>query len=60
MKLLKLFRKIEQKEKPGRFSDFFLHASADKKREVLKEAAQQSNAEQREVFRRAQLKEEAS
>jgi len=31
MRPLNLFRKSEQKGKPGRFSDFFLHAPERKK-----------------------------
>ena len=50
MKLFNLFRKTEQKEKPGRFSEFFLHAPERRKEEVLKDAARKANEEQREVF----------
>lgn len=56
MKLLNLFRKTEQKEKPGKFSDFFLHAPEKKKEEVLREAARKANEEQREVFMRSHSK----
>ena len=56
MKLLNLFRKAEKTEKAGRFSDFFLHASENKKEEVLKETARRANEEQREVFERSRLK----
>ena len=56
MKLLNLFRKAEKTEKSGRFSDFFLHASENKKEEVLKETARRANEEQREVFERSRLK----
>ena len=60
MRLPKIFRKTTSKERPGKFSDFLLHAPEDEKREVLTEAARQSNEEQKEIFRRAQLKEKAS
>lgn len=53
MKLINLFKKTEIKEKPGRFSDFFLHASEHKKEQILKEAAKRANEEQREVFMRS-------
>lgn len=50
MKLLNLFKKNGKKLKPGRFSDFFLHASEKEKKEVLKEAAYKANQDQRELF----------
>lgn len=56
MKLFSLFRKIEPKEKPGRFSEFFLHAPEKKKEEVLREAARKANEEQKEVFLKSHLK----
>ena len=56
MKLFNLFRKTEQKEKPGRFSDFFLHAPERMKEETLKEAAHKANEEQRELFLKYYLK----
>ena len=56
MKFLNLFKKTEQKEKSGRFSDFFLHAPEKKKEEVLREAARKANEEQREVFMKFHLK----
>ena len=58
MKLFNLFRKTEQINKPGRFSDFFLHASEKEKEEILREAARKANEEQREVFMRSRLKTE--
>ncbi|PIR89324.1 MAG: hypothetical protein COU07_00285 [Candidatus Harrisonbacteria bacterium CG10_big_fil_rev_8_21_14_0_10_40_38] len=56
MKLFNLFRKTEQKEKSGKFSDFFLHASERRKEEILKEAAHKANEEQRKVFPKSHLK----
>lgn len=56
MKLLKLFRKAEKAEKPGRFSGFFLHAPEKKREEVLREAARKANEEQQEVFTKFHLK----
>ena len=56
MKLLNLFKKTEQNEKSGRFSDFFLHAPEKKKEEVLREAARKANEEQREIFMKSNLK----
>ena len=56
MKLFNLFVKSEQKEKSGRFSDFFLHAPEKKKEEVLREAARKANEEQREVFMKSHFK----
>ena len=56
MKLLNLFKKSVQKDKPGRFSDFFLYASKKKKEEVLREVARKANEEQRAVFSRSTFK----
>ena len=60
MKFLDLFKKTEQKEKSGRFSDFFLHAPEERKEEVLREAAHKANEQQREVFRKSHFKTNAS
>ena len=38
------------------FSDFFLHATEQKKEEVLKEAARRANEDQMRVFEEARLK----
>lgn len=59
MKLLNLFRKTDKVEKPGRFSDFFLHAPEKKREEVLREAARKANEEQQEVFTKSHLKAKA-
>ena len=56
MKLFNLFKKTEQKEKSGRFSDFFLHAPEKKKEEILKEAARKANEEQREIFMKSHFR----
>jgi hypothetical protein len=56
MKLLDLFKKTKEIKKPSKFSNFFLHASENKKEEVFKEAARKANEEQREVFARSLLK----
>lgn len=56
MKLLNLFRKADKIEKPGRFSDFFLHAPKEKKEQVLREVAEKANQEQRETFMKSRLK----
>lgn len=66
-KLLKLLTRTdpsslaeaEQKEKPGRFSDFFLHVSEKEREEVLREAARKANEEQRKMFTKSYLKAEA-
>lgn len=58
MKLLNLFRK--QKEKSGKFSEFFLHASEEKKERVLKEVAHKANEEQMAVFTKSKLKAKTS
>lgn len=56
MKLINFFKKTKQPEKHHGFADFFLHASEEEKIKVLTEAARRANEEQREVFRKAQLK----
>lgn len=56
MKLFNLFKKNDAKERPGRFSDFFLHASEEEKGRVFKEAAHKANEEQREIFLKSHLK----
>jgi len=56
MKLLNLFKKAEKTEKPGRFSDFFLHAPEKKREEVLREAARKANEEQQETFAKSHLR----
>ena len=60
MNLFNIFRKSEEKDKSGRFSDFFLNASESKKEKVFKEAARRANEEQREVFERSRLKTKTS
>ena len=56
MKLLNLFIKNKTKERSGRFSEFFLHASEKEKEKIFKEAARKANEEQREVFTRHHYK----
>ena len=45
-----------QKEKPGKFSDFFLHASEEEKIKVFREVARRANKDQQKIFRKATLK----
>jgi len=56
MKFLNLFTKNYTKQKTSKFSDFFLHASEERKKEILNEAARKANEEQRETFMKARLK----
>ena len=60
MKLFNFLKKAKDKEKSGKFSDFFLHTSDNEKKEVLREAARKSNEEQMEVFMKSRLKEKVS
>ncbi len=60
MKLLNLFKKTEQKAKPGRFSGFFLSTSEREKEKILREAARKANEEQKEVFMRSHFKTKTS
>jgi len=60
IKILKnLFNKGEKDRKYKGFSDFFLHAPEDVKREVITEAARKANEDQSELFTKARLKAEA-
>lgn len=56
MKFFDFFRKTKKKEKPSLFSEFFLHASPERKKEVFMEAARRANKAQREVFERSRSK----
>ena len=56
MKLLNLFIKNKTKERSGRFSEFFLHASEKEKERIFKEVAHKANEEQREVFLKSHIK----
>jgi len=56
MKLLNLLKKTEKTAKSGKFSDFFLHASEKKREEILREAANKANEEQRDIFKKSCLK----
>lgn len=60
MKLFDFLKKVKQKEKSGKFSDFFLHASDNEKKEILKKAAYKANEEQRDVYLKSRLKANAS
>lgn len=48
--------KKENKPKSSKFSDFFRYASEEQKIKVFTEAARRANEDQREVYRKAQLK----
>lgn len=52
---LHFLKKNRTSSKTGEFSDFFLNASEDKKRQVFTEVAKEVNEEQRKVFERAKL-----
>jgi len=58
MNFFKIFKinKEERKESFHGFSDFFLHASEERKKEVIKEAAERANEEQMEIFNRSRIK----
>ena len=51
--LIKLLWKKETKPTEDHFSDFFLHAPADIKKEILTEAAHKANKQQMETFNQA-------
>ena len=55
IRFLNIFKGRAGVRKSGRFSEFFLHAPEDKKKEVLMKAAQKANEDQREAFRRSSL-----
>lgn len=50
------FHKTQKKEETKSFSDFFLHASQEEQKRVLKEAAHRANIEQQKTFAKAQMK----
>lgn len=51
----KLFA-TKKKTKYSGFSDFFLHAPEDVKKEVITEAARKSNEDQLKIFKKSHLK----
>lgn len=53
---LKTVEKVLNKEKSGKFSDFFLHTSDNEKKEILREAAYKANEEQRDIYLKSRLK----
>ncbi len=60
--MLNVFRNLFKKEKPKEIreytglSDFFVHASSDEKKTVIREAACKANEDQLKIFRAAKLK----
>ncbi|OGZ72242.1 MAG: hypothetical protein A2908_03820 [Candidatus Staskawiczbacteria bacterium RIFCSPLOWO2_01_FULL_38_12b] len=56
MKFLNFFTKNYTQKEQSIFSGFFLHASDEKKKKILNEAARRANEDQREIFRKAQVK----
>ena len=56
MNFLDIFKKKGEKQTPGKFSDFLLHAPKEKKEEVFKEAARRANEDQRKIFEESRLK----
>ena len=48
-------KKTNETKDSGRFSDFFLYAPPEKKIEVFREAAEQANKDQREIFKQSRL-----
>lgn len=53
MKGSRISKKPEQIKDSGKFADFFLHASAEEKQAVFREAVRKANEEQRQVFVKA-------
>lgn len=59
MKMPQIIEKITgRNSKSGRFSNFFMTASDNKKRSVFINAAKRANEEQRKTYEQAQLKTE--
>lgn len=52
--ILTIFKRKNGKE-PARFSDFFLYASPEQKKEIFREAAEKANKEQRDTFLRSRF-----
>ncbi|MFH1405390.1 MAG: hypothetical protein ABIH21_04855 [Patescibacteria group bacterium] len=55
MKFLNFIDKIKNKQKYTGFSEFFLRASDESKKQVLREAAIKANEEQMEVFKKTSV-----
>lgn len=56
MKLRELFKKrVSKPQKNGAFASFFLNASEQEQNALLRRVAEESNQDQREIYRRAQL-----
>lgn len=54
--IIRFFKGDEAREAiPSRFSDFFMHASEEKKEAIFTEAAHRSNEEQMRTFEKARL-----
>ena len=56
MKLRNIFKKSQVEEKSSKFSNFFRYASEEEKIKIFTEAARRANEDQRETYRKAQLK----
>ena len=57
MKLFNLFTILHKRPAKSReISDFLLHASEQKQKKLFMEAARRANEDQRETYRKAQLK----
>ena len=56
MKLFNLFNIHKRPAKSKEISDFLLHASEEEQKKMFMEAARRANEDQRETYRKAQLK----
>lgn len=60
MKFVNLFKRHEEAKRPGRFSDFFQHASDEEKRKVIEEAARRANEDQRKLVEQYEAQKKAA
>ncbi len=47
---LNILKTKKDLKKPGKFADFFLNASENKKKQIIRQAAERANKDQYEVF----------
>ncbi|OGE83124.1 hypothetical protein A2627_00275 [Candidatus Woesebacteria bacterium RIFCSPHIGHO2_01_FULL_39_28] len=52
---LNFFKKTDEQDESGRFSDFFQNASAAQKEKVFREAARRANEDQRALLKKSEL-----
>jgi len=54
LSFLNFFKKSDDRDESGRFSDFFKNASAEQKEKVFREAAERANQDQRALLKKSE------